>query len=304
MAPIEISHRTAHNLSLNRQIVTIAWCEFRENLGGAVVEDRRVRLVELVRQRGFAALSDLATALKVSESTVRRDLDYLEETGVAKRTHGGVFYTGPSPQLAHFDQRQAQQLETKRAIAAAASRLIDDNDTVLLDGGTTTYELGRLLVGRPLQVVTNSLPVANLFTASENADLVLIGGYVHTRTGVSLGPYANQMLAELTARRAVLSVAGITARGYFNSHLLLVETERAMMRAVDEVIVVADSTKFGRTSLALLGPLDAIDVLVSDSGLDAHWREQLERAGVRVVLAETTDPSAPGLAQGNGAVEA
>lgn len=251
-----------------------------------MVEDRRNRLVELIRVRGFATLPDLVTALRVSESTVRRDLDFLEETGVAKRTHGGVVYTGPSPKLAHFDQRQALQLDKKRSIAAAASRLIEDDDTVLLDGGSTTYELARLLVGRPLQVVTNSLPVANLFTANDSADLVLIGGYVHTRTGVSLGPYANQMLAELTARRAVVSVAGITERGYFNSHLLLVETERAMMRAVDEVIVVADSTKFGRTSLALLGGLDAIDVLVVDAGIEPQWRERVERAGVRLVVAE------------------
>lgn len=268
-----------------------------------MVEDRRSRLSELVRQRGFATLPDLTAALRVSESTVRRDLDYLEETGVAKRTHGGVVYTGPSPKLAHFDQRQALQLDKKRAIARAASQLIEDNDTVLLDGGSTTYELARHLVGRPLQVVTNSLPVANLFTASDSADLVFVGGYVHTRTGVSFGQYANQMLAELTARRAVISVAGITSRGYFNSHLLLVETERAMMQAVDEVIVVADSTKFGRTSLALLGALDAVDVLVVDQGIEPRWREEVERAGVRLVVAEPVEPvEAPETGNGTQAV--
>src|SRR6187200_3406664 len=217
---------------------------------GLVTDERRSRLIELVRVRGFAALPDLVDALGVSESTVRRDLDFLEESGVAQRTHGGVFYTGPSPKLAHFDQRQSLNWDKKRQIAVAASRLIEDNDTILLDGGSTTYELAQLLVGRPLQVVTNSLPVANLFTSSENADLVFIGGYVHTKTGVSLGPYANQMLAGLNVRRAVLSVAGINERGCFNSNLLLVETERAMMNAAEEVIVVADSTKFGHMSLA------------------------------------------------------
>src|SRR6188768_1765720 len=167
---------------------------------GLITDERRNRLLELVRVRGFAALPDLVDALGVSESTVRRDLDFLEETGVARRTHGGVFYTGPSPKLAHFDQRQSSHWDKKRRIAATAARLIEDNDTVLLDGGSTTYELAQLLVGRPLQVVTNSLPVANLFTSSD-ADLVLLGGYVHSRTGVSLGPYANQMLAGLNVRR-------------------------------------------------------------------------------------------------------
>jgi DeoR family transcriptional regulator, fructose operon transcriptional repressor len=250
-----------------------------------LAEDRRNRLLELIRLRSFAALPDLAQELQVSESTVRRDLDYLEETGSAKRTHGGVFYTGPSPKLAHFDQRQRTQWDKKKLIADAAARLIEDGDTILLDGGSTTYELARLLVGRPLQVVTNSLPVASLFTSSPVADLVLIGGYVHTRTGVSLGPYANQMLADLNVRRAVLSVAGISPSGYYNSNLLLVETERAMIDAADEVMVVADSSKFDRSSLALLGPLDAIDVLVVDHEISDAWRDRLIAAGVRLEIA-------------------
>jgi DeoR family fructose operon transcriptional repressor len=249
-------------------------------------EDRRSRLLELIRLRGFASLPALAEELAVSESTVRRDLDFLEESGVAQRTHGGVFYTGPSPKLAHFDQRQSQNWDSKRRIAVAASRLIDDNDTVLLDGGSTTYELAQLLVGRPLQVVTNSLPVANLFTSSDSADLVLVGGYVHAKTGVSLGPYANQMLAGLNVRRAVLSVAGASERGFYNSNLLLVETERAMMNAADEVIVVADSTKFSHTSLAHLCNLADIDVLVTDDQLDATWRDRLAAADVKLIVAE------------------
>jgi len=252
----------------------------------AFADDRRTRLLELIRQRGFASLPALAQALAVSESTVRRDLDFLEESGVAQRTHGGVFYTGPSPKLAHFDQRQSFNWDKKRRIAVAASRLIDDNDTILLDGGSTTYELAQLLVGRPLQVVTNSLPVANLFTSSDNADLVLIGGYVHAKTGVSLGPYANQMLAGLNVRRAVLSVAGASERGFYNSNLLLVETEQAMMRSADEVIVVADSTKFTRTSLAHLCNLSDIDVLVTDDELGHTWRERLAAANVKVLIAD------------------
>ncbi|XRN64197.1 DeoR/GlpR family DNA-binding transcription regulator [Anatilimnocola sp. NA78] len=259
-----------------------------------LADERRGRLSELIRQRGFASLPELASQLQVSESTVRRDLDFLEESGVARRTHGGVFYTGPSPKLAHFDQRQSSNWDKKRRIAAAAARLIEDNDTVILDGGSTTYELAQLLVGRPLQVVTNSLPVANLFTSSDQADLVFVGGYVHSRTGVSLGPYANQMLASLHARRAVVSVAGINERGCYNSNLLLVETERAMMAAAEEVIVVADSTKFGHTSLALMCPLDEIDILVSDHDLSAGWQSTLNQAGVQLRLAaESGDTTSP-----------
>ena len=258
-------------------------------MSSMVAEDRRSRLLELIRLRGFAGLPELAGELNVSESTVRRDLDYLEESGEAKRTHGGVFYTGPSPKLPHFEQRQASHWEKKRLIAERAVKLIEDGDTILLDGGSTTYELARLLVGRPLQVVTNSLPVAHLFTAGDRADLVLVGGYVHPRTGVSMGPYANEMLARLSVRRAVLSVAGINDRGCFNSNLLLVETERAMMQSADEVIVVADSTKFGKASLARMCDLKEVNKLVVDHEISEDWRSRVAAAGAELIVAGPTD---------------
>jgi len=255
----------------------------------SLTESRRARLLELIRRRGFSPLSDLADTLEVSESTIRRDLDLLEESGSAKRTHGGVYYTGPSPQLPHFDRRQAAQLGQKRQIAQVAAGLIEEGDTVLLDGGSTTYELARLLVDRALQVVTNSLPVANLFTVSDRADLVLIGGYVHTRTGVCLGPYANRMLSDVTVRRAVLSVSGVNEKGFYNSNLLLVGTEQAMMRSADQVVVVADSSKFGHSSLALLCGLSQVDVLVVDDGLSDPWRQRLRQAGVRLLIGPGED---------------
>lgn len=252
-----------------------------------LVEERRNQLLELVRARGFASLPDLADQLSVSESTIRRDLDFLEEAGAAKRTHGGVFYTGPSPKLPHFDERQPDEWDKKKRIAREAVKLIDNGDTVLLDGGSTTYEVAQLLVGRPLQVVTNSLPVANLFASNANHDLVLLGGYVYPRTGVALGPYANQMLEHLNVRRTILSVAGINERGFFNSNLLLVETERAMMQAAEEVIVVADSTKLGHQSLAHLCPLGDVQHLVIDEGIADEWRGRVSDAGVRLHVASS-----------------
>ena len=248
---------------------------------------RRDRLVEIIRLSGFASLLNLAKEVKVSESTVRRDLDYLEESGVARRTHGGVFYTGPSPKSPHFDRRQNQRWEEKKQIARAAADLIQDGETVLLDGGSTTYELAQQLVGRPLQVVTNSFPVAMLFMTSDAADLVFIGGYVHSKTGVCIGPYARDAIESLNVERALLSVAGINEKGFYNSNLLLVETERAMMASADEVVILADSTKFDRSSLAQLCPLGEVDTLVADDQLPERWQERVTQAGIRLVTAPT-----------------
>jgi DeoR family transcriptional regulator, fructose operon transcriptional repressor len=258
-------------------------------------EVRRARLRELIRSQGFVSIPDLRAALDVSESTIRRDLDYLESEGEAQRTHGGVFSTGPTASLRLFEDRRAGQWGRKRAVAVAASRLVENHDTLLLDGGSTTYELARQLVGRPLQIVTNSLPLANLFASSDQVDLVMLGGYVHSRTGVSLGPYANEMLSSLNVQTAFLSIAGADRRGYYNSNLLLVETERAMMQCADQTIIVADSSKFGKSSLARLCDLAKVHAVVTDQGLSPQWRERLMDAGIQLILAEQDDgPIGPG----------
>jgi DeoR/GlpR family transcriptional regulator of sugar metabolism len=138
-------------------------------------------------------------------------------------------------------------------------------------------------------VVTTSLPVANLLAADSSADLVMIGGNLCPRSGVAQGPYADKMLSTLRVRKTVLSVAAINDEGFFNNNLLLVETERAMMRAADEVIIVADSSKFGRQSLTHLCPLGAIQYLVVDQGIKNEWREKVAAAGVKLLIAEPTD---------------
>jgi len=252
--------------------------------------ERRSRLLDIIRVRGFAALEELVRELGVSESTVRRDLDALEDQGSAKRTHGGVLYSGGVPRLAEFDDRQPSHWAAKRAIAVAGAAVIEDGETVLLDGGTTTYEVARLLVGRSLQVVTNSLPVANLFASESRTDLVLLGGYVSPRTGVCLGPYANELLGRLHVTTTVLSAAGISEEGLFNAHLLLAETEQAMLKAASRVMVVADSSKFGRKSLTLVSALDAIDIFVSDDGLSDRWREIVTATAATLLIAAVPEP--------------
>jgi DeoR family transcriptional regulator, fructose operon transcriptional repressor len=245
--------------------------------------ERRSRLLDMIRVRGFASIEQITKELGISESTARRDLDVLEEQGTARRTHGGVLYAGGMPRLAEFGERPANWA-AKRAIAARAVEEISDGETVLLDGGTTTYEVARLLVGRSLQVVTNSLPVANLFASESRTDLVLLGGYVSPRTGVCLGPYANELLGRLHVTTTVLSAAGIDTEGLFNAHLLLAETEQAMLKAAGRVIVVADSSKFGRKSLTLVSPLDGINLVVSDEGLSQAWRDRIAAAGPRLAV--------------------
>ena len=254
-------------------------------MAGTTSGTRRGRLQELIQARGFASLGELAETLNVSESTIRRDLEHLESTGIARRTHGGVFWTGGSDTMRVFETRRDADWSAKAAIGEMAAALVEDHDTILLDGGSTTYELARHLVGRPLQVVTNSLPVAHLLSSSESIDLVMIGGCVRGRTAVAIGPMADSMLHSINVGKAFLSVAGITDRGYFNSNMMLVESEKAMLASADRAIVVADSSKFGKVSLSRLCGLHEVHAVVTDSSLDSKWKEHLALAGTEVVLA-------------------
>jgi DeoR/GlpR family transcriptional regulator of sugar metabolism len=184
-----------------------------------------------------------------------------------------------------FDERTATAAAEKRAIGQAAAARLEDGDTVLLDGGTTTLEVARALVGRRVQVVTNSLPIAQLLASSQQTDLILIGGYVYPRTGVALGPLAIATMHSLRVRTAILGAGGIVPEGIYNSNSLLVETERQMMSCGQDVMIVADHTKFGRLALARLCGLDVIDLVVTDSGLTDEHREMLNAAGVEVQVA-------------------
>jgi DeoR/GlpR family transcriptional regulator of sugar metabolism len=258
-----------------------------------LVEERRQQVLERVRERGFVALTDLARAIKVSESTLRRDLDYWHQQGVLRRTHGGAIYVGDAAAVPALEERSTRQLDEKRQIARAAAARLRDGDTVLLDGGTTTLEVARLLVGRPLQVVTNSLPIAALLAGSRETDLVLLGGYVYPKTGVALGPLTMRTAQDVHVNQMILSVHGITEKGLFNSNLLLVETERVLMRCADEVVVVADHTKVGRPALAFLCELADIDTLIVDAGLDAGQRAMLERADIRLIVAGEAERNGP-----------
>jgi len=257
-----------------------------------LVQQRRQRVLDLVSRKGFVTLTDLARALRVSDSTLRRDLDHWDTQGLLKRIHGGAMFTGDNSSLPALEERSETQTREKRAIAKAAAQRIRDGDAILLDGGTTTLEVARLLVGRSLQIVTNSLPIGGLFASSRDTDLVILGGYVYPKTGVALGPLTVRMMEDIHVHQTILSVGGITSKGLFNSNMLLVETERQMMRCADEVVVVADHTKIGRRALAYLCELSAIGTLIVDADLDRSQRSLVEGAGIRLVLAGADDSEA------------
>ena len=222
--------------------------------------------------KGFASLPSSSIRSDASESTLRRDLEFLDGIGQIRRTRGGAAYVGES--LTSFDVRGTQAREQKERIAQAAAALVQTGETVLLDGGTTTLEVARQLAGRPLQVVTNSIPIVNVLVNSPETELIVIGGFLYPKTGVNLGPIAVAALKSIHARRLFISVGGITAASLFNSNALLVETERQMIESAEEVIVVSDSSKLGHSALAQLCSLQVVDRLIIDAGITRRMERQ------------------------------
>jgi DeoR family transcriptional regulator, fructose operon transcriptional repressor len=255
-------------------------------------DERRQRVIEFLARRGFVELSALVDELGVSESTVRRDLTQLEVEGLIRRTHGGAVFVSDRFSVLSFAARESAARDEKAAIGREAARLVSDGETVLIDGGTTTFQVARHLAGRSVQVVTNSLPIANLLSSDAEVELVFVGGYIYPRTGVALGPLVNEMLSKVHVNKAFMGAAGIMENGLYNANMLMVEAERQMIESSDEVIIVADHTKFGKRALAQLGTWDDVDRVVTDAGLDDGWRATLADKGVTVVLAAAEEAAA------------
>lgn len=246
---------------------------------------RRLRIREILERQEFVDLATLCRDLSTSEATVRRDLIRLERDRVLKRVHGGALAAQPRDHLLDFDWQAQRQAAEKQRIGQKAAALVEDGQTVILDGGSTVARVAEALADRPLHAITNSLAIAQLLRNSRRVDVTLTGGYLFPRLEVMLGPLCERMIASVSADVLVMGIGGITPAGFSNNNTLLVGSEQTMIEVSRRVIIVADATKFGRAAMVPLAPLDAADVVVSDSSLAAEHRAMLEQAGVELVLA-------------------
>jgi DeoR family transcriptional regulator, fructose operon transcriptional repressor len=249
----------------------------------AAVRQRRIR--EMLESEEFLDLETLCGRLGASESTVRRDLTALESEGVLKRVYGGAMAMQTRDHALDFAWQSTHMADEKRRIAAATAKLIGDNETVILDGGSTVVEVARALAEHPLHVITNSLPIAEIFSDSRRIEVTLTGGYLYPRLRATIGPLCEEMLGKVAADTLVMGIGGMTATGFSNNNTLVVGPELKMIEASRRVIVVADHTKFGHGSIIHLAPLDVADIVVSDTALAPEFQEMLRAKDVEVLLA-------------------
>jgi DeoR/GlpR family transcriptional regulator of sugar metabolism len=252
-------------------------------------EERQYRINEFLQKAEFASLEEIARHVEASVSTVRRDLAVLENSGTVRRTHGGARVIVPRSDEFAFSARDTHQLAEKEAIGRACAELIPPNQSVILDAGTTVYHVARYLESKAPQIVTNSLPVANLFASANRLEVVLSGGVIYPRLGVLVGPLAVESFRKIHADVAIMSAGGVSLEGITNSHGLLIDIQRAMIEGAQKVIFCFDHTKFGRQSVLPLCDLECVDVIVTDSAAPPDLVADLRKRDIQVVLASRPD---------------
>ena len=247
---------------------------------------RRQRLVALVEARGSARLEELSAALGVSTATVRRDLDAVTAGGRLRRVHGGAVAADQAADEPQFDVKAGAAAAEKERIAAAAVQLLKPSDTIYLDSGSTVLALARLLHGWDrLTVVTNSLPVATEL-AGRGPRVIVIGGELRARSRAIVGPMTRHVLEQLHVDRAVMGTYALSLEdGLTTTDPSEAYTKSLVLTRAEQVILLADSSKLGARSFAASGDLGQIDVLVTDSAIDAGTARKLTQRGIRVVTA-------------------
>jgi DeoR family transcriptional regulator, fructose operon transcriptional repressor len=246
---------------------------------------RELRIRELVDDREFVDLETLCHELNASESSIRRDLSRLEQQRVLKRVHGGAIAIKTRDHLLDFGWQSERNPTEKQRIAKLTASLIEDGQTVILDGGSTTAAVATELVNRYLNIITNSLAIAEVFKNARQIELTLTGGYLYPRLEIMLGPLCESMLAGVTADILIMGIGGVTEAGFSNNNTLLVGSERKMIEASRKVIIVADHTKFGKAAMVPLAPLDVADIVISDTDLAPEYPQLLKSKDIQVLLA-------------------
>ncbi len=236
----------------------------------------------MFESRDFLDVETLCRELNASESSVRRDLAILENEKALKRVYGGAI---PVQVPGDYALETSRASHEKTHIARLAASLIEDGQTVILDGGTTVAAVARELAAKSIHVITNSLPIAEVLESYRNIELTLTGGYLDPRIRVMLGPFCEQMLGAIRADAVIMGIGSVTESGFSNNNTLVVGSEKKMIEVADRMIVVADRTKFGRGGMFPVAPLEAADVVVSDRELAPEYVDLLRRYDIDVCLA-------------------
>ena len=249
--------------------------------------DRHEKIMQLLVQHKSISVKTLCDLLQASEATIRRDLTQLENENKLERTHGGAFIND-SIKLNYeetFNQKEFIAADEKRKIARAAFDMIKPGDSIVLDAGTTTIELARLIGDSdiPMMIVTNATTISAILARNAKVELYVLGGKVRLNTLATVGSVASEMLKRYNVSKAFVGVNGITIEnGLTTPDLEEAEMKRTMLSIADERIILTDSTKFQKVARCQIAPISMIDQIITDSKLSDYHLERFMAQEIRV----------------------
>ena len=256
-----------------------------------MLETERHRIIlSAVQDRPVVTVADLCALTGVSEATVRRDIAQLHVAKKLRRVRGGAEAIAP-PQFVGINARpfavnQTIRMAEKRAIAQAAVDLCQDGDAIIITGGTTTFQMVHPLSARRMQVFTNSFPIAEHLLKHSKNTVLLPAGAIYREQNIILSPFDQDGSSHFYARRMFIGCRGLGPLGLMEGDPLLIQAEQKLIGQADELIVLADSSKFDQRSSLLLCPLARIHTVITDEGIDDRAARMLEAAEIRLIVAE------------------
>ncbi|MDF2521108.1 MAG: transcriptional regulator, DeoR family [Clostridia bacterium] len=246
--------------------------------------ERRNFIVQYINRKGSLIVEDIAKELKTSPMTIRRDLKYLEDNNLITRTHGGAVSHSVLTDETPYNQKTKEYIDEKKRIAQFSITLIEDGHTVILDAGTTSMEIAKLLVDfKKLKVITTDLLIAAFLSQYKNIEVYCTGGIIQSMTGACSGTQAREFLQNVYADVAFLGASSIDADfGVTTPTIEKVEIKKQMIKSAETVILAADHTKFGKRSFAKICSLDELDYIITDLGINTNLLEKIQSNGIKI----------------------
>lgn len=252
--------------------------------------ERRAKIAEQVQERGSVRLTELLDTFRVTDTSIRRDLQILESAGRLQRIHGGAVASGRALTPNSFNAKTRERPAEKERIGAGAAALVRSGESILLDSGTTVLQvashLPKVVNGSSLTtVVTSSLAVVRELEYWSSLHLILLGGIVLTEFQATVGPQTIANLRRIQVDKAFIGCDGLgVSHGLTTPHMLIAEVGRVMTEVARQVIVVADSSKLGRVGFTPIAPLTSIHTLVTDTNAPPELVQEIRAAGIEVIL--------------------
>jgi DeoR family transcriptional regulator of aga operon len=250
------------------------------------ITERHQFILTKLSKEGSAEVLDLCKELDVSSVTIRKDLKLLEDKKLLFRTHGGATMHNPYTVDKPVNEKEKLQSSEKMKIGAKAAETIEANDSIIIASGTTVLALAKnIKPEQSLTVITSALNVSLELLQHENVEIIQLGGIIRKTSSSSSGSYAHNMLTDVFCSKLFLGVDGIDLEfGLTTTSVVEAQLNRQMIAASQKIIVVSDSTKFGRRGFGRICGIEEVNQIITDSGIHEHYVNQLEAMGIEVTI--------------------